>query len=120
MAQGDPRFSHISVSAGDDDDVVIVAGAAPEAPLAPKPEPGVEPEVEPASEAQAEAEPKRAPESANPKRGGAEKPSGKREAFEETTLEDLQGEQMSSMQKAIIVLAVIGVAAFAVYYLFMR
>lgn len=120
MAQGDQRFSHISVSAGDEDDVVIVAGDthadAPSRPVAPaaSPEPEPAPERAREGEGKSEAAPAKPAPSATPKR-----PS-ERDGYEETTLDDLQNTKMSSMQKAIIVVAVIGVIAFAVYYLFLR
>ena len=39
-----------------------------------------------------------------------------RKGYEETTLEDLEGTKMSSMQKGIIAVALIGIVAFIVYY----
>ena len=51
----------------------------------------------------------------------ADKPARKtsvpaRKGYEETTLEDLEGTKMSGMQKGIIAVALIGIAAFIVYY----
>ena len=51
----------------------------------------------------------------------ADKPARKtsapaRKGYEETTLEDLESTKMSGMQKGIIAVALIGIAAFIVYY----
>ena len=51
----------------------------------------------------------------------AEKPARKasapaRQGYEETTLEDLESTKMSGMQKGIIAVALLGIAAFIVYY----
>ncbi len=127
MAQGDQRFSHISVSAGDEDDVVIVAGDthadAPSRPVAASDQ--AEPAHAPAHVRMDEGEPGSAPRKAAPAKpeAPASAPAARKGAsdrYEETTLEDLQGTKMSTMQKAIIVIAVIGVIAFAVYYMFLR
>lgn len=129
MAQGDQRFSHISVSAGDEDDVVIVAGAASSRPAcgdaspAPAPEQGREPEHVPEHARKGDDEPRKAASSAPEapaKAPATASREGARDRYEETTLEDLQGTKMSAMQKGIIVVAVIGVIAFAVYYVFLR
>ncbi len=125
MAQDEPRFSHISVSAGDDDDVVIVAGAAHAAASSSQAAPRASSKPEPASEPAREGvgapdDAQRA--SASPKAEAPTASSRKaaRDRYEETTLDDLQGAKMSTMQKAIIAVAVIGVVAFAVYYMFLR
>ncbi len=122
MAQDDSRFSHISVSAGDEDDVVIVAGDARAQASSRAAEPVVSPKPEPVSERvrEGEGEPAAAPRKSAPARPEAPKRSSARDRYEETTLDDLQNAKMSSMQKAIIVVAAIGVIAFAVYYLFLR
>ena len=96
------RFSHIKVSDADDD-IVIQAGAAP----APEPAVPAAPEPDPAPAA---------PVSPAPAR-----PAAKRaDAYRETTLEDLESSKMGTAQKAVIVLAVIGVIAFAVWYCLLR
>ena len=122
MAQDDSRFSHISVSAGDEDDVVIVAGDARAQTSSRAAEPVVPPKPEPVSERVREGggEPAAAPRKSAPARTEASKRPSARDRYEETTLDDLQNTKMSSMQKAIIVVAAIGVIAFAVYYLFLR
>ncbi len=126
MAQDDQRFSHISVSAGDEDDVVIVAGGtrgrATSRPDAPDAAPKSEHAPEHARKAEGSPERTR-PSEAAPAKPEAPAPAarqGKRDRYEETTLDDLKDTKMSTMQKAIIVVAVIGVIAFAVYYMFLR
>lgn len=134
MAQ-DRRFSHITVNAADDDDVVIQAGAygrhqgedfLEEAVYA-EPEPQVAPVAVP--------EPKHAAQQA-PAGNHAAKPHAaharKPETFAsdsrpqparraEQTLEDLDAGPMSGMQKAVLVgVGVIIVAAIVYFALFMR
>lgn len=125
MAQNESKFSHISVSAGDDDDVVIVAGAThaatPSRQGVPDASPKPEPAFEPAREGEGElGDARQVSASRKPEAQAAAKGSPARDRYEETTLDDLQSTKMSSMQKAIIVVAVIGVIAFAVYYMFLR
>lgn len=50
--------------------------------------------------------------------GGADKTAAS--SYRETTLEDLKAAKMSATQKVIIVVAVLGVVAFAVWYLLAR
>ena len=126
------KFSHISVASDDEDDVVIEAGtprfrsygegepaaqpagdeaparaAATEATAAD----GGEGSSEPPSQASTPA-PERAAKADKPAKASA--PA--RKGYEETTLEDLEGTKMSGMQKGIIAVALIGIAAFIVYY----
>ena len=126
------KFSHISVASDDEDDVVIEAGAprsrsygegesvsqpardealaraaATEATAAD----GGEGSSEPPSRAFTPA-PERAAKADKPAKASA--PA--RKCYEETTLEDLEGTKMSGMQKGIIAVALIGIAAFIVYY----
>lgn len=123
------EFSHITVTA-DEDDVVIQAGAVEEAVV----------EEAPAAEVDdaREEDPESAPEDASSASGrNAEVPASSeavsasattptaptaREkadaaSFRETTLDDLESTRMSTTQKAIIVVAVLGVIAFAAWYL---
>ena len=134
MAQ-DRRFSHITVNAADDDDVVIQAGAygrhqgedfLEEAVYA-EPEPQVAPVAVP--------EPKHAAQQA-PAGNHAAKPHAaharKPETFAsdsrpqpvhraEQTLEDLDAGPMSGMQKAVLVgVGVVIIAAIVYFALFMR
>lgn len=123
------EFSHITVTA-DEDDVVIQAGAVEEAVV----------EEAPAAEVDdaREEDPESAPEDVSSASGyNAEVPASSEAAsasattptaptarekadaasFRETTLDDLESTRMSTTQKAIIVVAVLGVIAFAAWYL---
>lgn len=133
------KFSHISVASDDEDDVVIEAGAprsrsygegesvsqpardeapahaaATEATAAD----GGEGLADRASSGVASAE--RASTPAPERAAKADKPAKAsapaRKGYEETTLEDLESTKMSGMQKGIIAVALIGIAAFIVYY----
>ena len=134
------KFSHISVASDDEDDVVIEAGAprsrsygegesasqlardeAPSAAATDAPAcaaatkaveaDGGEGSSEPPSRASTPA-PERAAKADKPAKASA--PA--RKGYEETTLEDLESTKMSGMQKGIIAVALIGIAAFIVYY----
>lgn len=117
------EFSHITVTA-DEDDVVIQAGAVEEAVV----------EEAPAAEVDdaREEDPESATEDVSSASGrNAEVPASSattptaptaREkadaaSFRETTLDDLESTRMSTTQKAIIIVAVLGVIAFAAWYL---
>lgn len=123
------EFSHITVTA-DEDDVVIQAGAVEETVV----------EEAPAAEVDdaREEDPESAPEDVSSASGrNAEVPASSEAAlasattptaptarekadaasFRETTLDDLESTRMSTTQKAIIVVAVLGVIAFAAWYL---
>lgn len=103
------RFTHITVNAADEDDVVIQAGAvrqaAPQA--ADEPAPAPEPEPGPVEGDMPDARPQAAPE---------RKPQP---AFEEQTLEDLEVGPMSGMQKAVLagvaLVIVCGIVYFTVF-----
>lgn len=134
MAQ-DRRFSHITVNAADDDDVVIQAGAYGrhqgedflEEAVCAEPEPQVAPVAVP--------EPKHAAQQA-PAGNHAAKPHAaharKPETFAsdsrpqpahraEQTLEDLDAGPMSGMQKAVLVgVGIVIIAAIIYFALFMR
>ncbi|HIW75416.1 MULTISPECIES: SURF2 Surfeit locus protein 2 [Gordonibacter] len=114
-------FSHITVSADDEDDVVIVAGARPASrasgevrpaagaaaaptPVAAAPEPEPAPTIAPAPDPAPAASPSRQP----------------KEDVSETTLEDLKGEPMPLTQKIVIAVAALLIVSFAVYYFFLR
>lgn len=134
MAQ-DRRFSHITVNAADDDDVVIQAGAYGrhqgedflEEAVCAEPEPQVAPVAVP--------EPKHAAQQAPAGNHAAKSHAAharKPETFAsdsrpqpahraEQTLEDLDAGPMSGMQKAVLVgVGVIIVAAIVYFALFMR
>ena len=126
------KFSHISVASDDEDDVVIEAGA-PRSRSYGEGEPAAQPagDEAPARAAATEATaadggegpsepPSRASTPAPERAAKADKPAKAsapaRKGYEETTLEDLEGTKMSGMQKGIIAVALIGIAAFIVYY----
>lgn len=132
------KFSHISVASDDEDDVVIEAGAprfrsygegesaaqsagdeaAASAANKTSVVDGGEGFADRASAGAAPAERVSAP--APERAAKADKPAtasaSARKGYEETTLEDLESTKMSGMQKGIIAVALIGIAAFIVYY----
>ena len=127
------KFSHISVASDDEDDVVIEAGA-PRFRSYGEGEPAAQPAGDEATASEVPIEaaaagggegssesPSRAFTPAPERAAKADKPARKasapaRKGYEETTLEDLEGTKMSGMQKGIIAVALIGIAAFIVYY----
>lgn len=125
------KFSHISVASDDEDDVVIEAGA-PRSRSYGEGESVSQPardEATSAANKTAAADggegpsesPSRASTPAPERAAKADKPARKtsapaRKGYEGTTLEDLEGTKMSGMQKGIIAVALIGIAAFIVYY----
>lgn len=126
------KFSHISVASDDEDDVVIEAGA-PRSRSYGEGEPAAQPSGDEAAARAAATEatavdggegssesPSRAFTPAPERAAKADKPAKAsapaRKGYEETTLEDLEGTKMSGMQKGIIAVALIGIAAFIVYY----
>lgn len=125
------KFSHISVASDDEDDVVIEAGA-PRSRSYGEGESASQPagdEATSAANKTAAADggegpsesPSRASTPAPERAAKADKPARKtsapaRKGYEETTLEDLESTKMSGMQKGIIAVALIGIAAFIVYY----
>lgn len=134
MAQ-DRRFSHITVNAADDDDVVIQAGAYGrhqgedflEEAVCAEPEPQVAPVAVP--------EPKHAAQQAPAGNHAAKSHAAharKTETFAsdsrpqpahraEQTLEDLDAGPMSGMQKAVLVgVGIVIIAAIVYFALFMR
>ena len=133
------KFSHISVTSDDEDDVVIEAGAPRsrsygEGESAARPAGDEAPARAAATEAteadggegfadraSAGAAPAERASTPAPERAAkADKPAtasaSTRKGYEETTLEDLESTKMSGMQKGIIAVALIGIAAFIVYY----
>ena len=127
------KFSHISVASDDEDDVVIEAGAPrsrsygegesvsqPARDEAPARAAATEATAVDGGEGSSEP-PSRASTPAPERAAKADKPARKtsapaRKGYEETTLEDLESTKMSGMQKGIIAVALIGIAAFIVYY----
>ena len=126
------KFSHISVASDDEDDVVIEAGT-PRFRSYGEGEPAAQPAGDEAAARAAATEataadggegssepPSRASTPAPERAAKADKPAkasaSARKGYEETTLEDLESTKMSGMQKGIIAVALIGIAAFIVYY----
>lgn len=134
MAQ-DRRFSHITVNAADDDDVVIQAGAygrhqgedVLEEAVYAEPEPQVAPVAVPEPQHAAQQVPA-GNHAAKPHAAHARKPetavSDSRTQPDhraEQTLEDLDAGPMSGMQKAVLVgVGVVIIAAIVYFALFMR
>lgn len=123
------EFSHITVTA-DEDDVVIQAGAVEETVVEEAPAAEVddarEEDPEPAPEDVSSASGRNAEVPASSEAASASAttptaPTAREKAdaasFRETTLDDLESTRMSTTQKAIIVVAVLGVIAFAAWYL---
>ena len=123
------EFSHITVTA-DEDDVVIQAGAVEEAVVEEAPAAEVDdareedPESAPEDVSSASGRNAEVPASSEAASASATTPTAptareKADAasFRETTLDDLESTRMSTTQKAIIVVAVLGVIAFAAWYL---
>ncbi|WP_080798297.1 hypothetical protein [Arabiibacter massiliensis] len=104
MAQDEAKFSHITVTSDDEDDVVIQAGIRQ--PAQPAPAPAEEPEAfEPAPEAAPATEPEPAPA---PK-------AAREDGYRATTAEDLESAPMPIMQKALVVIAVVLVVVMVAY-----
>lgn len=119
------KFSLISVNAGDDDDIVIQAGAAPTASSRVASEPvnsAADRAAEPAT-AREQAAPVEEPPSAAPSEsaGRAEDVAGTDDAdgYKPTTLDDLKRSSMSTTQRVIIVIAALAIIAFVVRYVMM-
>lgn len=109
------KFSHIAVTP-EDEDIVIEAGARTEASFAKRAEsrgsvPGGD-----RDDAREAAEPQR--EACCGPTGVERASAADDDGYRATTLEDVEGVKMSLTQKIIIVLAVAGVAAFVVWYMF--
>ena len=118
-------FSHITVNADDDDDVVIQAGIVedgaevadePDGEPGPRPEPAADPAIEPEPDLEPvdEPEPQAAPAAPEPARPAAD------DGYRATTLADIEGSSMSRTQKAVIVVAVLAIVAFVLWYNFAR
>ena len=136
MAQ-DQRFSHITVNAADDDDVVIQAGAygrhqgedVLEEPVCAEPEPQVVPVEAPCPQHAAQQAPAQdhahaaKPHAAHARKAQAADADSRPQPAHraDQTLDDLDAGPMSGMQKAVLVgVGVIIVAAIAYFALFMR
>lgn len=115
MAAGEPKFSHITVTPDEDDDVVIQAGARPARPVAPTPRPDPVPAAPSADEAAVGlvVDEASAPEP-------VEATPSEDEGYRETTLDDLKAAPMPVAQKIVLALGVVGVIAVVAWYLFLR
>lgn len=130
----DLKFTHISVTSDEDEDVVIQAGAPSAAPATSgvsspavkqvtEPQAAVTPEARAtpvtempvASKPASAAAPQPAPKPAS---AAASKTAKKKDGYHETTLEDIESVKMSGTQKAVIAVAVLAIIAFVVYYVF--
>lgn len=111
MASGEPKFSHITVTADDEDDVVIEAGARPATPVAPREEPSAAVQAE-APVARRKPEPVAADE--------APEKRSKDDDYRETTIDDLKSTPMPLAQKIVLAVAAVAVVGIVVYYFFMR
>ncbi|MCI9261239.1 SURF2 Surfeit locus protein 2 [uncultured Adlercreutzia sp.] len=116
------QFSHITVSADEDDDIVIQAGIveapADEPPVAPPaPSEPVAVEVGEAEEGPAASVSRSAVVAEEPVAPAPARPD---DGYRETTLEDIESSKMNSVQKAVIVVALLGIVAFVVWFLVAR
>ena len=133
------KFSHISVNAAEDDDIVIEAGAYAKPVAEPASKPNPAPSQARASQYDPELEPELAPESAStqvsdsepqqqanaaaePQEAPDEKAAAKahasvapRDTYDQT-LEDLERTPMSSMQRNVLIGLAIVVIASCIYY----
>ncbi|MDO4290349.1 MAG: hypothetical protein Q4C41_03850 [Eggerthellaceae bacterium] len=140
----DMKFSHITVTTDDEDDVVIqagkkapasvapdraategvAAGAAETAEAAPSPSSstpvsGVSTKVASEASPTSASDASTASAAAAPaqRAAGVSEPSGApKDTYHATTLEDIESTKMSLTQKVVIALAVLGIAGFAVWY----
>ena len=112
---GNEGFSHITVNADGDDDVVIQAGIVEASDDVTVDSPVAE---EAPSELDGDSEAVFASPADD---GGGETagaaPSRTDDGYRETTLSDIQDSKMSGTQKAVIALAVLGIIAFVLWYL---
>lgn len=110
----DSKYTHISVSTDDDDDFVIQAGEAIESDVLSHAGDGLR-HVD-GDSASAAVEP-------SAEEGDASSPAFATEealSYRATTIEDLEGSKMSSMQKGVIAAAVVLIVAFVVWYIVLR
>ena len=112
MAAGDPKFSHITVTPDDEDEVVIQAGARPARTAAPTPVPAPAPTAPSADGAVVE------PDDAAS--GEPEAVEERDEGYQGTTLDDLEAAPMPIAQKIVLALGAVAVIAVVAWYLFLR
>lgn len=125
MAQGE-GFKHITVTAADEEDVVIRVGASAAAEEEPTPvsidATGTTPTADTVPAASATPASAAAPMEARPARPSTsttnrprKAPAKKRDDYRESTLEDLQSQPMPTAQKAVIIAAVVCIIGAIVY-----
>lgn len=124
----DKTFSHSTVSAEDEDDFVIQAGARSDAKpatgkvdtgnLSPEKPVVVDGEHRGSSEVESDSKARRAATSApESERGASATPP---DSYRETNLDDLKNTSMPTMQKIVLGAALLLVLGFIVYYIFLR
>lgn len=111
MTAGEPKFSHITVTADDEDDVVIEAGVRPAMPVVPREEAPAATPIE-APVAPRESESAVADE--------VSKKRSKDSDYQETTIDDLDSAPMPLTQKIVLAVAAVAIIGIVVYYFFMR
>lgn len=126
----DKVFSHITVSAEDEDDFVIQAGAPAGANAASRKKEATKPPFEEhtvaegkqgrPSEVEFGGEPHKAHAASAAPGSARSMPSKPHDPYRETKLEDLQNTSMPTMQKVVLVAALLLVLGFIVYYIFLR
>lgn len=122
MASQSKGFSHISVSA-EDDDIVILAGAYDRGSgddFTSDSESAAATEVKAADDIQSDAEAEEVSQAHVEDASGEAKPQGTKkpaEAQMRTSLEDLESAKMGTLQKVIVAVAAVAIVAFAVYYI---
>ena len=112
MAQGE-GFKHITVTAAEDEDVVILAGATPTGDSVITEPATEEPVPEEPVKAQSpvpEPQPSKATKPAPSKRAKA-----KGDSYRETTLEDLEDTSMPFAQRVVIVAAIVCIIGAVIY-----
>lgn len=110
-------FSHITVTADEDEDIVIQAGVVDE-PSAKEPSVSAPtPEAAPAADGGAEAAEVAPAADIAPEPPARSRPAAPDDGYRETTLEDIESAKMSGTQKAVILVAMLGIAAFVLWYL---
>ncbi|MDO4182234.1 MAG: hypothetical protein Q4E12_01300 [Coriobacteriia bacterium] len=122
-AQKTPAFSHIVIGE-EDEDQVIVAGCVPDQPPAEEPaDQGQPAPAAPAAPTEVDSQPEpapAAPAASQPAAASQTPAPQKKDAYQETTLDDLKGQPMSGLQKGILVFLVLCILAFVIFQVFVR
>lgn len=112
------EFSHITISADEDDDIVIQAGIV-ETP-ANEPEAVSSADATPEAVKAEEVVEASTVETVPVAEEAPAAPPRVDDGYRETTLEDIESSKMNSVQKAVIVVALLGIVAFMVWFLAAR